>query len=194
MVAPITASNIAAQAFRHLQMSPISSFADDSEQAQSAAEQYPEAMLQCLEGNDWSFGSKVVTLPEAALPVDVDLPYAYVRPGDFVRIINVQPVDSLWRLDADGFRSDTAGGITIRYTFKITNESQLPALFKGAVAFRLAELLSPRWAKSKSLTNWLAKRADEELAKAKFSDRNSASNSRYDGRDRTGDIVGDALR
>ena len=194
MAAVIAASNIAAQAFRLMEMSPISSFADESEQAQSAAEQYPEALAQCLEANDWSFASKVATLPPASLPVDADLPYSYVRPGDFVRLIRVQPEGVIWRLDADALRADQAGGLTIRYSFKITNESKLPALFKSAVAYQLATMLAPRWTKSANRTEFLSKMAADALQKAKFSDRKSASSRRYDGGDREADIVGDALR
>jgi len=194
MAVVLSTSTITAQAFRLMEMSPISSFADESEQAQSAKEQYPEALTQCLEANDWSFASTVATLPEASLPVDADLPYSYVRPGNFVRLIRVQPDGIAWRLDADAIRSDQSGGITIRYSLKIENEKVLPSLFKNAVAYRLAALLAPRWTTSKNRTEFLARMADDALAKAKFSDRNSASNSRYDGRDREADIVGDALR
>ena len=74
-------STIVSDAFRQMELDPISSFAEDSEQAAAAAEQFPEAMNQCLERLDWSFASKFVELSEApSLPTDDNLPYAYVRP------------------------------------------------------------------------------------------------------------------
>ncbi len=177
-------STIVSDAFWQMKLDPISSFSDETEQASAAAEQYPEAMSQCLEQTDWSFASKFVELSLAtSLPVDDNLPYTYVRPGDMVRLIEVQPSTVLFRLDQDALRADQAAPLKIRYMMKITDESKLPALFRKAVAFQLAANLAPRWSSS-TRTKFLINEAEAAIKKAMRTDRNSASSQRYDGRDR----------
>lgn len=194
MVLPIATSNIVSQAFRFMEMSPISSFADDSEQATAALEQFPEAINQCMEMCDWSFASKFVDLPEAgSLPVDADLPFNFIRPGDLLRLIEVKPNSVQFRLDMDALRADQAAPLTIRYIAKITDESKLPALFKAAVSYRLAALLAPRWTTSANRTKYLSDEADAALKKAMRVDARSASTMRYDGMARQSSWTAGAL-
>ena len=92
---PIAASTIAAQAFRFLELSPISSFEDASEQASSAREQYPFALAHCLQAVEWSFASVYAELPPAVpgpgVATDPALPYLYAIPGDVIRLHEVGP-------------------------------------------------------------------------------------------------------
>ena len=174
-------STIVSDAFRQMELDPISSFAEDSEQAAAAAEQFPEAMNQCLERLDWSFASKFVELSEAPnLPSDANLPYAYVRPGDLLRLIEVQPASVKFRLDQDALRADQSAPLTIRYMMKITDEAKLPALFKRAVALRLAANMAMRWTSS-TRTKYLANEAELAIREAMRADRNSASMQNYNG-------------
>lgn len=187
-------STIVSDAFRQMELDPISSFGDATEQASAAAEQYPEAMKQCLEAVDWSFASKFENLPEAAnLPVDADLPHNFVRPADLLRLIEVQPRSVCWRLDMDALRADHPAPLHIRYMAEITDESKLPSLFKRAVALRLAANLALRWTSS-TRARYLANEADSALKIAMRADRSAASTQRYDGRARCSDWVEGALR
>lgn len=179
-------STIVSDAFRQMKLDPISAFGEESEEASAAAEQFPEAMAQCLEITDWSFASKFADLPLAtSLPVDENLPYSYARPGDLVRLIEVQPATVLFRLDQDALRANQAAPLKIRYMMKITDESKLPAVFRKAVAFRLAANLAPRWTSS-TRTKFLIAEAEAALKVAMRADRDSASSQRYDGRARQG--------
>ena len=190
MSSSIAVSGIAAQAFRLMEMSPISSFGDDSEQGISAADQYPVALDMCLEENDWSFASRIVQLPEVIeTAIDPDLVHAFARPADLVRLLDVYPADVLFRLDASHIRADAAGPLTIRYTQRVSDETRLPGLFKTAVAYRLASLLAPRWTTSMNRAAELYKISEDYIGKAKKSDRLSASGRRFDGRARGDDWV-----
>jgi len=176
-------STIVSDAFRQMELDPISSFAEDSEQATAAAEAFPEAMNQCLERMDWSFASKFVELSEApSLPVDANLPFSYVRPGDLVRLIEVQPFTVKFRLDQDALRADQGAPLTIRYMMKITDDAKLPALFKRAVALRLAANLALRWTSS-TRTKYLESAAEMAIRDAMRGDRNTASMQNYNGED-----------
>lgn len=189
---PIATSTIVTQAFRLMEKSPISSFADDSEEASAAAEQYPVAMEMCLEACDWSFASFVRSLSElSALPQNVpaepDLPYAYALPGNLVHVQECGTTGTNWRVDAELLRADQAGPLRIRYTGSVDNEANLPAIFRTAVAYTLAALLAPRWVGTRTKIADLNDMAATMLKRAMARDRNQASPSRYDGQPDSGD-------
>lgn len=191
MPTPIATSTIVAQAWRFMELSPISSFDDDTEQARSAAEQYPNALRECLARADWSFASIVASLAQATKPQNVaddpDLPYFYQPPSGLVRLLEVGTESTVWRLDRDGLRASDPAPLRIRYTGEITNEAILPAAFQAAVALRLALLLGPRWLGTQSKLRTLAQQFDLELAAAKKQDSRSASGQRYDNSLTSGD-------
>ncbi len=182
----IAASTIAAQAFRFMELAPISSFEDDSERAEAARQQYPIALKMCLEECDWSFASTFTQLSQAALiaPMIADeaLPYAFAVPSDCVTVQEVQPSSVRWRIDGIMIRADRPGVLTIRYTSLIDNEARLPATFQVAVSLALAILLAPRWMSVRTKIADLGSSYDKAIAKAKDWDANSASGARYDGR------------
>lgn len=182
---PIATSIIAAQAFRFMQLSAISSFADTSPQAVAAAEQYPIAMGICLEEQDWSFARRLVKLPEAELPEgrqsDPDLPYVYELPGDCVKLRLVVDETVRWRLDERTIFASASGGLMVRYTRRVTNEALLPALFQTSVAYQLAILLSPAYVGSRSKRKELVEDGASALAYAKQNDARSASADSWDG-------------
>jgi hypothetical protein len=195
---PIATSTIVAQAFRLMEKSPISSFADDSEEAAAAAEQYAIAMEMCLEACDWSFASVFVTLPEAAsLPsgnaADAALPYTYQMPGDCITLQEVGVVGDTWRRDRDLLRADAPGPLPVRYTGKITDEAKLPAIFRTAVAYQLAALLAPRWITTRTKVSDLQSYASQYLKQAMARDGRQASPMRYDGLADEGDWAARAV-
>jgi hypothetical protein len=202
MPSPIAASTIAAQAFRFMEMGPVSSFADDSPQAQDAAEQYPRAMGMCLEGYDWSFASTLAHLPEAVRPAtlaaEAALPYLYALPGDVIVLREVGAPDAFdrprWRLDRGFLRADAPGPLRVRYTGRIENEAILPSLFQTAVAAQLALLLAPRWLQTMSKIQWLRASLDDGMQAAIRADARMASAGRYDDRPEARDWVTEALR
>lgn len=179
------AASIPAQAFRFMELAPISSFGDDTPHAQDAADQYPIARRMCLEACDWSFASRVAALPPRSLPSydpDPDLHWAFAAPGDCVRLIEVGDPWVTWRRDGNLIRADQAGPLRVRYTADVTDEGQMPALFQTAVALRLAALLAPMWVGSDSKTQSLDQRAALALQAAMRTDARQASQQRYDGR------------
>lgn len=184
MPTPIAASTIVAQAWRFMELSPISSFDDDTEQARSAAEQYEPALRYCLAKADWSFASVTASLPEATLPdgvaEDPELPYFYQPPGGLIRLHEVGDRYTSYRLDLEGLRASDPAPLRIRYTALITNEAKLPAAFQAAVALRLAIMLGPKWLTTQAKMEGLKKDFAAELATAKKEDSRSASASRYD--------------
>lgn len=180
---PTANANIGAQAFRFMEMAPFSSFADDTPQAQDAADQYPVARHMCLEACDWSFASKVAALPEADTGAIIDpaLAHSYSLPGDCLRMLHTLDRYVRWRIDGNILRADRSGPLPIRYTADVQDDQRMTAAFQTALALRLAALLSPRWVGADSKTNALEQRADLALRQAMKLDGRSASIERYDG-------------
>ncbi|MEO1024027.1 MAG: hypothetical protein AAFX07_00555 [Pseudomonadota bacterium] len=204
MTTPIAASNIAAQAFRAIELSAPSSFQDDSPQAGDASEQYPVALRIVLELCDWSFASTLVSLAPASPPAtgyveDQNLPGLFRLPTECVRLREVQPTDVKFRIDADRYiRADETTSLTVRYTKLITNEALLPSTFQTAVAYRLAMMMAPRWLRDRTKRQALKSDFNDMLDEAQRSDRRTASSQPYDhAAEATGtsvDWVSEALR
>ena len=198
MPTPIAISTIVAQAFRYMEVTPPSSLDDDSPKARDAAEQYPNALQQCLEAADWSFASVIVNLPAAVLPgtvaLDPDLPYFYNLPGDIVRIQEVGDKNTAWRRDREGLRADMSAPLRLRFTSTITNEATLPATFRDAVALTLASLVAPIWLTTDSKLQRIDALRERALQKAMRHDARSASDARYDGLPDQGDWADEATR
>ncbi|MGR3521938.1 MAG: hypothetical protein ACU0FT_04210 [Paracoccus sp. (in: a-proteobacteria)] len=182
---PRANSGIAATAFRLMELAPFSSFADDTPQAQDAAQEYPRARRMCLEACDWSFASVVAYLPEARPETapDPELPFSYVLPGDCLRMMQTMCSDIRWRLDRRTVRADASGPLAIRYIADVEDEQILPASFQTAIAYRLAALMSPRWVGAENKAQGLEQRAEMSLRSAMKLDARSASIERYDGAD-----------
>lgn len=188
MPTPIAASNIAAQAFRAMELGPISSFADESDQASDAAEQYPVALKGILETADWSFASRLASLApadppadDAAFQTDDDLPGLFVLPADCVTLREVRPNTVRWRLDQGYLRASQTTALTIRYTRLVENEAQLPAAVQTAVAYRLATLLAPRWVNSRTKRQDLKQDATDLQKEAERTDAPMASGTPHSG-------------
>lgn len=199
MPAPVATSTIAAQAFRLMELAPISSFADDTDQARAAAEQYDVALETCLEACDWSFASVFAGLSElAALPsgaaADPDLVFSYGLPGDCLALREVGDGFTRWRRDRDLVRADQAGPLPVRYTARIEDEDRLPATFRQAVSWRLAAMLAPAWSGTAARVQQLEDGAAQSLRQAMRQDARQASSERYDGGPDQPDWVEFALR
>ncbi len=198
MATTIATSDIAAQAFIMAELSPLSSFADDTPQAQSANQFYQTAIEMRLEAYDWTFASKLVRLAqvadlaEADLEIDDALPYAFELPGDFLSLREIDPEPTLWQREGDFLRADSAGPLLLRYTRKITDESKLPPTFRASVAAQLALLFAPRWVKSNAKRQELQASLADLHDLARRNDRMAASSGRHDGRPRQGSWAEDA--
>lgn len=182
---PIAASTIAAQAFRVMEMRPISSFADDSPQAADAAEQYPLALKRCLESYDWDFARKLADLPlsDDEAVADPDLPYIYRLPEDCVALRLIYGEGVKHRSDSEFLYADQSAPLKIRYTARITDEARLPSGFSTAVSFELAVRLSPRWVSTRTKRADLESQRNDALIQARRRENRTASDFRLDGRD-----------
>lgn len=197
MPVSFAASTIIAQAFGLVELSAPSSFADDSDQARDALLFYPVAIDICLEWTDWSFASRMASLPETSLPAgvaaDAGLPHVYALPADCVILRGLSDPSIPYRLDERLLRADAAAPLIIRYTRRITDEAALPASFRTAVALQLAVLMAPRWLGVDAKRERLVAQLDDLQRRASKSDARTASPQPY-GEAGGADWVAQALR
>lgn len=187
MVQAIATSGIVSQAFRYMEMAPITSLEDDAEEAIAARDAYPDALDMMLERADWSFASVMVALPEVgALPPpdvpDPDLPHIFKRPADLAVLRQVGETRDLglrWRKDRDWLRANRPGPLLIRYTSRVQNEDHLPALMRECVALQLAVLLMRRWVPTHTKHDALRRQLAEAVQEALHADARMASSEPY---------------
>lgn len=200
MPVSLATSTIVAQAFRFMEVSSLAGFGEDSDEATMALQAYPDALRACLEYTDWSFASRLQSLPMATLPVDggadPDFPYFFHLPDGLVRVQELRDTtgEVAWRRDMEGIRADTAGPLLIRFTALVETESLLPANFRTAVALHLAALLAPRFGLTASKLDRIEAMARDRLSGASAQDGGQASATRYDDQPDHGDWATEARR
>lgn len=182
MSVAIANSTILAQAFRYLELSNVSSFADNTPQAQAAASEYPVTLRSCLEAADWGFASALIELPEATgLPADPDLPHNYVLPSDCLALRQVMPDGVAYRQDHDALRTDEPGPLTIRYTQLQEDEDRFPATFQRFVSLTLAVALAPKYVEVRAKREALAYELDQAKQRAERTDARTSSPRSWSG-------------
>lgn len=174
----IAASTIAQQAFRLMELAPISSFADTSPEAAAAKEQYGPALDRCLAAVDWSFARRLVSLAPATLPdteaVDPDLNGVFEVPGDLVALRKVYDDTRLWRRDGRYIRAGGADNLLVLYTQRIENEALLPATFQTFVSYELAVRVGHRYTTTRTKLETLKNDRTEAFRVAAQADALSA--------------------
>lgn len=182
---PAAAASIVHQAFILMERTPPASTGDGTPEADDAALLYPEALASVLEASDWSFASRLIHLSEIALPsimaADPDLPHLYELPTDLLRLREAGDRTTAWRIDGGYLRSDMPGPLRLRYTMRIIDEQQATAGFRMAVAAALAVRLAPRWLGTSAKVDYLARLAEDRLARAARDDRATGSAATWHG-------------
>lgn len=198
MADPLATDGIVASALDLLEQHDISSLADDSDEAAIANRHYRRALDACLEHADWSFARRIVRLAEVDLPAsglepDPELGHVFSLPVEALKVWRIDPTHAAWRRDGIFLRADQAGPLRARVTVRMTNETQLPATFQLAVAYKLATLMSPRLSTSMSKRQQLQAEAAQAMDEALEVDARQGSEERYDGLPDHGDWVAEAL-
>lgn len=198
MTDPIATSTIATQAFIYMELRPLSSYADDSQEAEAARVIYSEARDIVLSSYDWAIARRVVSLPAYAgddLVAEDDLPYAYRLPDGALVVRHVY-TQNLWRQDALYIRADEAAPLKLRYTARVDREKDLPAVLRTAIALQMATMLAARYVTNRGKRRDLIDQLDAALAEARRQDQHSASPMLFDTGQATslsGDWVSEAL-
>jgi hypothetical protein len=165
----------------------ITSFADESNEAQYVNEHYQPAVELLLEAHDWDFAIRRVEL--AALSTNdrqIDWAYGYTLPTDVASPRKIIP--TITNSDVTGYEmAQTAApwvsglddlstiypfeiasgvlytnltGATLEYVTLDVNESEFPALFARALAFELASRICMPLKQSDKRQDYLSRKAE----------------------------------
>ena len=165
--------DIASRALVIIGSAPISSFADEGDEAVAANILYPMAVETLFGRYKWRFSTAMTQLSRLASAPDHKFDAAYQKPSDLVALhgvyVNDQPIDyDIYedRIMCDATSSDA---VYADYTFK-PSESKWPAYFRTALIYELAAGLAMSVAGDPDMGKALSERARNEYLMATHQD------------------------
>ena len=167
MPSPIEIVNLAID---HVGGNGITSFDDQSVEANLAGRQYAVSLDAVLADAEWAFAQQRKVLEKSADPL-VD--NAFVLPADLIRLNRVFR-DQRWREEDSNLRFFLEGGLLImpgdwcgiRYTRRDEDSKGYPPAFVEALAYHIAARMATPIARSRSLSTDLFGMYQVSLRKA----------------------------
>lgn len=173
---------LCSQALLKIGAATISSFEDSSSEAEVAANLYPLLRDGLLSVYPWSFASAQCVLPRLTEMPVADYCYAYRLPPDLLRIVSAgigergQGLE--YRIRENALHTN-ADKVVLSYLFRPA-EKNFPAFFCDALVARLAAEFCLPLTESSSRAEYLAKKAEDELARARLTDSQQATPRRFE--------------
>ena len=181
---PVATSGIAAQAMEYLELRPLSSTADGSDDARAMARALPLARRMCLTTGDFAIASRTAKLSQATPDPSYDPKFdaAYTLPSDLlvIRDVFLDGIADDYRQQGQQLLTHSGSEVVCRYSFDETRENVLPPHLQQAIALQTALLMTDLRSTSTSKKEALARQLDDAMMKARRDDRGSASPDRYD--------------
>ena len=169
--------DLSSRALIKLGANPISSFTEDSVEADVANTLYSSTRDAVLSAHPWTFATGQVTLAKLTETPVADFSYAYQLPADFLRAVSIgSGTDGRgiqYRISERRLHSDQ-DGINLTYIFR-PDESTWPPFFDQVLITRLAAEFCIPITESTSRSDVLARLADIEFARAKSIDSQQES-------------------
>lgn len=163
--------DIANRAITKLGGQAIVSLTEDSRNARAANANYATLRDAELEEHTWSFAVKRASLAASTTSPLFTKGYAFPLPSDFLRILPKDPEDNTndvdWEIEGQTIVTNDTAPLDVRYVARITDTSAMPALFREAVACRLALELCELITNSNTKAQLLEAQYQEAIRKAK---------------------------
>lgn len=180
-----TSTDIVNVALRRIGATRIASLSTDgTKEAIAARDLYDEARRELLASHAWNFATKRQRLQSSVVADIADTPaagyaYAYVLPEEALRLVSVHASESddvevpyklEFQEDSDRVILCDATEIYIKYIFDLEDANVMGAVFRDALAWRLARDLAAALAKSASTAELAAGQFARQLSRAKSVD------------------------
>lgn len=130
------------RALQKLGVKRITSLTEDSKNARSCNVAYSVVRDAELRSHPWNFAIARAELAADATDPDWGRAKAYTLPSDFLRLLPDYTEDNLnskdWQIEGRKIYSDDSDPIYIRYIYRVTDPNEMDALFREALATKLA--------------------------------------------------------
>ena len=174
---------LASRALIRLGAAPITSFEDDTAQAEIAGALYSPARDALLSSYAWNFATTQAELNKLSEPPLADYQNAFQLPNDFLRVLSAgygpKSRGILYRLHQDQLHTD-AQTVLMSYVFR-PDEANFPAYFDQALIARLAAEFTIPVTENTSRAEVMYKLADDEFKKARQIDAQQDTPGRIEG-------------
>ncbi len=167
-----TKIDICSRALVKLGAGAIASFNEVTAEAKACIQLYEPTLESLLSSYPWRFALEKKTLSRLNMKPVADYAYAYQLPNDCVRVLsagNGVKSSGLGYKIVQNTLHTNAPQVILSYIAK-PDESAFPPFFANALIARLAAELCLPLTESTSRTDYMYKRAEEELKAAKLTD------------------------
>jgi len=175
--------DLSSRALIKLGANPISSFDEDSVEAEVSSTLYSSTRDALLSAYPWTFAYAQVALAKLTVTPIADYSYAYQLPADFLRAVSIGSGEEGRGIEyriAERRLHSNQDGINLTYIFR-PDESAWPPFFDQVMITRLSAEFCIPITESTSRNDVLARLADIEFARAKSIDSQQTSPSRVEG-------------
>ncbi len=159
------------RALQKLGASRITSLSDESFNARACNVAYEPVRDAELRAHPWSFSIKRVQLAEDSTGPDFGPANSFTLPGDFLCLREPDDsenhIDNDWQIEGTKLLTDDSGPLNVRYTFQVTDPNSMDALFREALATKLAFELCEEITQSNSKKEALREDYKEVIRQAK---------------------------
>jgi hypothetical protein len=147
----------------------ISSITEETKEAQVCNGLYEQLRDQVLRDHPWNFASKRATLTPTADEPAFEFDYEFDIPSDCLRILKTYPDDIDFVVEGDKILTNETE-LDVQYIYRHEDESDWPADFAEAFAWKLASELAYPLMQSLPLMEYCNRRYKEALAEARSID------------------------
>lgn len=119
----------------------IASLSDNSKTARECNVAYEPNRDALLRSHPWNFSIMRTSLAADSIAPTFGPAYAYTWPTDAIHVLLTNDWDSDWIIEGRKILTDWAAPLDIRYVAKITDPNAMDALFREALALKIAHAI-----------------------------------------------------
>lgn len=172
----LSAISLCSRALLKIGASAITSFDDGTAESEVAFNLYHSVRDSVLSSHPWSFALSQRELPRLEAQPLADYSYAYKLPNDFIRVLSAgnssRGRGMNYRVYQDALHT-FSDKVVLTYIFR-PDESTVPAYFDTALITKLASEFCIPLTENTSRADFLYRRAEEELRRARLVDSQQA--------------------
>jgi len=122
--------------------STILSLTEDSKVGRICNQRYPHVRDAVFRAHPWNCLIKRTSLPADTTAPEWEFKFAYSLPVDCLRVLRLQYLDSVYKIEGKKIVTDEGAPLKIQYVAQITDAMQYDELLVEAIASRLASDIS----------------------------------------------------